>query len=765
MSILKTVIDPFNNRQRYKNIKRLANFEQPMKRITVLFALILLFMTALSSCQSREKIRENLLLKAWDTPYGVPPFDRIDVAHYKPAFEEAMSLHNAQVDAITSNHDDPTFENVVLAFDESGRELEQVALIFGMLCDAESTPELQALQEELMPRLAAHDDAILMNERLFEKIKAVYDKRKVLALDALQERLLEKTYQQFVRSGAKLSAEDKARLAQINESLSLLSVKFGNNLLAENNDYKLVIERSEDLRGIPSGVRSAASDKARALGMKDKWVFTLHKPSMIPFLTYAENRALREAIYTAYLNRGNNGNEYDNKQLINDFARLRVEKAHLLGFDSYAAYVLAEQMAKTPKAAYKLLNEVWTPALESAKDELSQMEALFRQDHSEGGEFASWDWWYYAERLRKQKYALDEQMLQPYFSLGNVRGGIFFLANRLYGITFRPISVPLYHPEATAYEVLDRDESHLGVLYFDFFTRAGKSQGAWCGNYVEQSYKDGKRIAPVVSIVTNFNRPSAGNAALLTLDEVETLFHEFGHALHFLFHDVKYRGLSEVEGDFVELPSQVMENWAFEPEVLRHYATHYRTNEVIPQYMIDKIRRSELFNQGFMTTELVAAALSDLDIHSMTEYKSFDPMAFETEALNAKRGLIPQIQPRYRYPYFAHIFSGGYSAGYYFYIWAEVLDKDAFAAYKESGDLFNRKIADAFRYKLLARGGEQDGMTLYRAFRGQDPDKCAMLKARGLWKETEPELDEQNPAIPVPQILPTQNVEKQKAEN
>ena len=569
-----------------------------------------------------------------------------------------------------------------------------------------------------------------------DRVKAVYDRRGALELDAEQSRLLEKTYRDFVRAGALLDAEQKARLKAINGELSLAAVKFGQNILAENGNYALVLE-SADLDGIPSNVRDQAREKAEATGKKGKYVFTLHKPSLIPFLTYSQKRELREEIYKAYLNRCNNGDEYDNKQLINDFIRLRTEKAHLLGYPSYADYVVADEMAGTTDAVYKLLNEIWTPALERAKGELAEMEELFRKDYPDG-EFASWDWWYYAEKVRKQKYQLEEELLRPYFSLENVQSGIFFLANRLYGITFRPIVVPLYHPDAIAYEVLDADESHLGVLYFDYFPRDGKSQGAWCGNYVEQTYEDGKRVAPVVSIVCNFTRPTSNAPALLTLDETETLFHEFGHALHFLFHDVKYRGLTEVEGDFVELPSQLMENWAFDPEVLKQYAVHYRSNEVIPEYLVAKLRRSELFNQGFMTTELIAASLSDMDIHSITEYEPFDPMEFERKALTEKRGLIPQIEPRYRYPYFSHIFDGGYSAGYYFYTWAEVLDKDVFEAFRESGDLFNKRIADDFRRKILARGGSEDGMTMYRDFRGKDPDKRAMLRSRGLWNEPEP---------------------------
>ena len=715
-----------------------------MKRITALLTLFLAM--TFVSCKSGKTVGENPFFSAWETPYGVPPFDKIEPGHFLPALERGMSLHGAEIDAITSNNDAPTFENVILAYDNSGKMLSQVELIFGMLCAAENTPAMQALEEQVMPLMAAHSDKIRLNEKLFERIRAVYDQRAALGLDAEQSRLLEKTYRDFVRAGALLDAEQKARLKAINEELSLTSVKFGQNILAENNNYALELTAA-DLDGVPVSARDQARDKAEAMGRKGKYVFTLHKPSLIPFLTYASKRELREEIYKAYINRCNNGDQYDNKQLINDFIRLRTEKAHLLGYPSYAAYVVADQMAGTTDAVYGLLEEIWTPALESAKGELSEMEALFKKDFPDG-EFASWDWWYYAEKVRKQKYALDEEMLRPYFSLENVQGGIFFLANRLYGITFRPIVVPLYHPDATAYEVLDVDQSHLGVLYFDYFPRDGKSQGAWCGNYVEQTYEDGKRVAPVVSIVCNFTRPVGDTPALLTLDETETLFHEFGHALHFLFHDVKYRGLTEVEGDFVELPSQLMENWAFDSEVLKQYAVHYRSNEVIPKYLVEKLHRSELFNQGFMTTELIASSLSDMDIHSMTEYAPFDPMEFERKSLTEKRGLIPQIEPRYHYPYFSHIFDGGYSAGYYFYTWAEVLDKDTFEAFRESGDLFNKKIADDFRRKVLARGGSEDGMTMYRDFRGKDPDKKAMLRSRGLLDEPEPSDEDAAPAAP-----------------
>ena len=704
-----------------------------MKRILAI-SLILLAMTQFA-CTSQKTSQQNPLLVEWETPYGVPPFDQIRPEHFLPAFEQAMAEHLAEIELITSLAEEPTFENTILAYDNSGQRLEQVALVFGMLAAAETNEQLQQIEAEVMPLLAAHDDRIALDEALFARIKAVYDARRGLALDAEQQRLLKKIYDGFVRSGALLEGAARERLRAINEELSNVSVRYGQNLLAENNAFSIELT-AKDLDGVPSSVRDLASEKGKEMGVKG-YVFTLHKPSLIPFLTYASRRDLREQLYTAYLNRCNQGNEYDNKQLINDFVRLRTEKAHLLGFDSYADYVISNEMAGTTKAVYDLLNEIWTPALESATKELEKMRELFAQDHPEEN-FASWDWWYYAEKVRKRDYAIDEEMLRPYFSLENVRGGIFFLANRLYGITFRPISVPVYHPEVSAYEVLDTDNSHLGVLYFDFHPRAGKGQGAWCGNYVEQRYRDGERIAPVVAIVCNFTRPTATSPALLTLDETETLFHEFGHALHFLFHDVKYRGLSEVEGDFVELPSQVMENWAFQPELLKHYAVHYRSGEVIPAYLIEKMRRSELFNQGFMTTELIAASLSDLDLHAITSYEPIDVNAFEKNALNERRGLMPEIEPRYRYPYFSHIFDGGYSAGYYFYTWAEVLDKDAFEAFRETGDLFDRATAARLRV-LLESGGSKDGMSLYRAFRGKDPDKVPMLVGRGLM---EPPVEE-----------------------
>lgn len=709
-----------------------------MKPATFFISAFALMSTCVA-CQEEAKVGENPFFTEWETPFGVPPFDKILPAHYMPAFEKALSINDEEIDAIVNNNDKPTFENVILAYDNSGKMLTDVYNVFGMITSADTNEELQAINDKVMPMLSAQSDKISLNERLFAKIKTIYDDRKALNLDAEQLRLVELTYNSFVRGGALLGEEDKNKLKEINDALSSATVSFGNNLLAENNNFHMELS-AEELGGLPNGIRAAAKETAEQMRIKDKWVFTLQYPSWIPFVTYAENRDLREKLYKAYISRGNNGNEYDNKQNINDMVRLRSEKAKLLGYDNYADFVISDQMAKETKSVYSLLNEIWDPALEVAKDELSQMEELFHKDYPEAT-FESWDWWYYAEKLRKKNYNLDEEALRPYFSLENVQSGIFLLANRLYGITFRPIAVPHYNDECTAYEVLDVDNSHIGVLYFDFHPRAGKSQGAWCGNFREQRYEDGKRLAPVLSITCNFSRPQGNTPALLTIDETETLFHEFGHALHFLFHDVKYRGLSEVEGDFVELPSQIMENWAFTPEMLESYAFHYRTNKPIPASLIEKIRKATLFNQGFMTTELTAAALSDLDIHSIENYEPMDVIEFEKNALTEKRGLISQIEPRYHYTYFSHIFAGGYSAGYYFYLWAEVLDQDAFAAFKESGDLFNKKLAKSFREDVLERGGSEPGMDMYRKFRGANPNKDAMLISRGLKEAPVEEVD------------------------
>ena len=700
----------------------------------------------------------NPLLEEWTTEFGIPPFDKIRTEHYAPAFEEAMKMHNEEIAAIVESEEEPTFENVILAMDNAGVKLYELNLIFGMLSSSDLDDEMQEVQNTMMPRIEEHYNSIMLNDKLFERVKVVYDKRKSLKLDELQMRLVEKTYNDFVRSGALLSGEAKERLMKINAELSELSIRFGNNLLKENGSFFIELN-DEQVKELPEGVRNQAREAAEAMGKKGSYVFTLDKPSMLPFLTYSKNRDLRRELYNGYTMRCNNDNEYDNKQLAEDMARLRVEKANLLGYKSYSHYVTADQMAGNPAAVYKLLEEVFEPALESAKRELEDMKEIFRKDFP-GETFEKSDWWYYAEQVRKKKYQLDEEAVRQYLSLDNVRDGMFYLANRLYGITFRPIAAPRYHKECTVYEVLDHDQSHVGVLYLDPYPRKSKSGGAWCGNFTEQRYVNGERKAPVIGIVCNFTPPVGNTPSLLTFDEAETMFHEFGHALHFLFADVRYRGLTDVEGDFVELPSQIMENWAFEPEIMKEYAVHYRTGEVIPDNLIAKIQNASLFNQGFTTTELAAAALIDMDIHSLETYTDLDINDFEKYNLATRRGLIPEIEPRYRYTYFAHIFNGGYSSGYYFYLWAEVLDKDAFEAFKLSSDLCDKELARSFRYDLLAQGGQKPGMEMYRKFRGADPDKTAMLKARGLWQEPvveEPILEEaqiEEPEIVKPAVAP-----------
>ena len=710
-----------------------------MKRLLILSSLMFA-MTMNISCDSVTIVEENNpLLEEWTTEFGVPPFDKIKTKHFEPAFEEAMRIHNEEIAAIVDSNEEATFYNVILALDNAGIKLMEINLIFGMLSSSDLDAEMQEVQNKIIPRVEEHYNSIMLNEGLFNKVKAVYDNRKKMNLDELQMRLVDKTYNDFVRSGALLEGEAKERLMKINAELSELSIRFGNNLLAENGNFKLVLTE-EQVADLPEGVRNQAKESAKAAGEKG-YLFTLDKPSMLPFLTYSKNRDLRRQLYDGYLMRCNNDNEYDNKQLAEDMARLRVEKAHLLGFKSYSHYVTDDQMAGTPEAVYGLLEEIFTPALESAKAELEEMKKIFNEDHP-GETFEKSDWWYYAEQVRQKKYKLDEEAIRQYLSLDNVRDGMFYLANRLYGVTFRPIAAPRYHKECSVYQVLDHDQSHVGVLYIDPYPRKSKSGGAWCGNFTEQRYVDGQRKAPVLGIVCNFTPPVGDTPSLLSFDEAETMFHEFGHALHFLFADVRYRGLSEVEGDFVELPSQIMENWAFEPEIMKEYATHYKSGEVIPDKHIAKIQNAALFNQGFTTTELAAAALIDMDIHSLESYTDMNINDYEQYNLAIRRGLIPEIAPRYRYTYFSHIFNGGYSSGYYFYLWAEVLDKDAFAAFKECRDICDKELAHSFRYDLLAQGGQRPGMEMYRKFRGADPDKTAMLKARGLWKEPVVEVEE-----------------------
>ena len=692
----------------------------------------------LGACNSSKKSDmadvavANPFFTEYTTPFGVPPFEQIKVEHYKSAFLKGMEEQTTEIEAIVNNPDEATFENTIVALDRSGELLTKVAYAFSGQASVNTNDEIQALEQELSPLLSKHSDDISLNPKLFARVKSVYENQAKLNLDKEQKKLLEETYKGFVRGGANLDADKQAELRKLNEQISLLELTFGQNSLKETNAFQLVVDKKEDLSGLPETLVAAAAATAKEAGMEGKWVFTLHNPSVMPFLQYADNRALREKIFNGYINRGNNGNEADNKKVVRDLITLRLEKAKLMGYDDYASFVLEDRMAKSSDKVYALLNEVWTPVLAKAKEELADINAEIKK---EGGNFEAegWDWRYYFEKAKKAKFDLDENQVRPYLKLDNVRDGAFHVAGKLYGITFTPVrNIPLPHPEAQAFECKDKDGTHLGILYFDFFPRASKRGGAWCGTYRSQTYKDGERLAPVVTIVCNFSQPAEGQPALLSADEAETLFHEFGHGLHNLFKDVHYYGVSGVPRDFVELPSQIMEHWVFEPEVLKVYAKHYQTGEVIPAALIEKLDKSGKYGQGFATTEYLAASLLDMDFHVLKEvHDGADVMMFEKTVLG-DRGLLKQIPSRYRTTYFNHTMGGGYTAGYYSYIWAEVLDADAYEAFKETGDIFNPEMAAKFRTYVLTPGGIDDAMDMYKNFRGKEPNTEPLLKNRGL---------------------------------
>ncbi|MDX9881691.1 MAG: M3 family metallopeptidase [Prolixibacteraceae bacterium] len=672
----------------------------------------------------------NPFFAEYETPFQVPPFDRIKIDHYLPALEEGIRQHSAEVDAIVNNPGEPSFENTILAFDQSGELLSKVESVFFPLNSANTNDEMQALARQISPMVTRHEDNISMNAGLFSKIKAIYEKRNGMGLDGQQVRLVEKFYRDFERNGANLPPDKQEILRGINEELAKLSLQFSENVLHETNkNFRLVIDNEKDLAGLPAGAIAQASDQARRDSMEGKWVFTLTRPSMTPFLQYAENRDLREKLYRGYFMRGDNNNQFDNKEIIKRTITLRQQKAQLLGFETFADYIIDINMAKTPSNVYEFLLKLWEPTMKIARQDVKEMQSIIDK---EGGNFqlASWDWWYYAEKLRKAKYKLDENEIKPYFSLENTRDGMFYVAGKLYGITFtHRADLPVYHEEAVAYEVKEADGSHLGVLYLDFHPRDGKRVGAWCTSFRPQTYKNGVKISPVVSMVMNFTRPGSNTPALLSFDEVTTMWHEFGHALHSLFTDGLYkRTARDVPRDFVELPSQVMENWAADPEVMKVYAKHYQTGEAIPDEWIGKIEASGHFNQGFITGEYLAASLLDLDWH--TKYDGSEVNAFEKTSMG-RYGLIDEILPRYRSTYFSHIFTPGYAAGYYVYIWAAQLDTDAFKAFKETGDIYNPELAARFR-ELLAKSGSDEGMNVYRKFRGKDATIDALLEKRGL---------------------------------
>ena len=669
----------------------------------------------------------NPFFSEFKTEFGAPPFDKIKIEHYEPAFKKGIEEQNQNIQAIIDNKQEPDFENTIVAFDNSDPILSRVSAIFFNMTDAETTDELTQLSIKIAPVLSEHNDNIYLNQALFKKVNAVYQKKETAKLTTEQSRLLDETYKSFVRSGANLDNQKQARLREINKELSTLGITFSNNILNENNSFKLVVDKKEDLAGLPDWFCESAAQEAKADGKEGKWLFTLHNASRLPFLQYAENRALREKMYKAYINRGNNNDKNDNKKIITQIVSLRLEKAQLLGFDCYSNFVLDNTMAKNSETVMAFLNNLWQYSLPKAKEEAAELQKLMDKE-GKNEKLEAWDWWYYTEKLRKEKYNLDEEETKPYFKLENVRQGAFDVAHKLYGITLTPLkNIPVYHPDVEVFEVKDADGSHLGVFYVDYFPRPGKSGGAWMSNYREQH----GNIRPLVCNVGSFTKPVGDTPSLLTLDEVETLFHEFGHGLHGLLTKCNYAGISgtNVVRDFVELPSQIMEHWATEPEVLKMYAKHYKTGESMPDSLINKLLKQKTFNQGFMTTELLAAAILDMNLHNLKDVKGLDVVAYEKEAMN-KLGLITEIAPRYRTTYFNHII-GGYAAGYYSYLWANVLDSDAFEAFKEHG-IFDQKTASLFRSNVLEKGNSEDPMTLYKNFRGAEPKLDAMLKNRGM---------------------------------
>ncbi len=680
----------------------------------------------------------NPLLEQPNTPFGVPAFDKVKIEHYLPAFEEAIRQNKAEIDAIVNNEDAPTFENTIVALDRSGLLLDRVTGVFFNVLEADGNDEMNAIAEQVSPMLSELSDGIILNDALFQRVKAVYDEREQLGLNAEQMRLVTQTYKAFADNGANLPEDKKERLKEINQELGLLSLKFGNNVVAETNsdDVKRFITDEALLAGLPESAKAAAAEEAEAAGHPGEWLFTPKRTSFTPVLQYCENRELRKQLLMDYTTRGNHDNENDNKAVIVREMELRIERAKLFGYDNPADYILADCMAKNHQTVDAFLASVWAPSLEAAKREAAELQALLEQDLP-GEKLQPWDWWFYAEKLRKAKYDLDEEELKPYFELNNVRKGAFGVATKLYGLQFEKLeNMPVYNPEVEVFKVTEADGSLVGILYTDYFPRAGKRPGAWMNNILPQ-YIDAEGVdhRPVIINVGNFNKPTAGNPSLLSMDDVETLFHEFGHALHGLLSKAHYKSLSgtNTPRDFVELPSQFMENYVYEPEVLKTYAFHYETGEVIPDELIEKINKASAFNQGFVTTELLSASILDMDFHELTSAEGLDVNAFEAESLK-KMGMIDEIIVRYRPTFYNHIFTTGYEAGYYSYTWSAVLDADAFAAFKETGDLFEAETAKRFRH-LLEQGGTRDAQELYLEFRGKEADPKYLLIRKGFVKE------------------------------
>jgi peptidyl-dipeptidase Dcp len=703
-----------------------------MRKLLALVVLALAALPVFAQQAAAPAAAANPFFEEWATPFGVPPFGQIKEAHYLPAFQEGIARERKEIDAIAKDPQGPTFANTIEPIDQSGEFLDRAQIVFYGQLSAETNDTLQGIAKEVAPMLSALNDDINLNEALFARVKTVWEKRDALGLTQEQKKLVEERYKDFVRGGANLDAKGKERLRTINKELSLIGLKFGDNVLKETNAYRLVIEKKEDLAGLPPGVVSAAADAAKGAKLDGKWVFGLQAPSIWPFLQYADSRELRRQILTAYTTRADHGEAYDNKAILSKIAALRAEKAQLLGYKTWADFVLDRNMAKVPSKVYGLLDQLWTPALVVAHKEATDIQAAIKAG---GGDFMlePWDWRYYSEKVKKSRYDFDEEALRPYFKLDNVRDGAFYVANRLYGITFTErTDIPKYNVEVRSFEVRDADGTFLGVFMTDYHPRPGKRGGAWSGRYRDQYFKDGKDVRPIVVNVCNFSRPTGDTPALLSLEEVETLFHEFGHGLHSLFSRVHYKGVSRVPRDFVELPSQIMESWVLEPDVLKVYAKHWKTGEVIPSDLVAKVDRARKYGQGFASVEYLAASYLDMDWHTLSQPREENATAFENASM-AKIHMMPEIIVRYRSLYFSHIFGpgGGYSAGYYSYIWAEVLVADAFQVFVEKG-IFDQATAKSFRTNILERPGTEDAMTVYVRFRGHEPSVGPLLAKRGL---------------------------------
>ena len=711
-----------------------------MKRLILITALLFIV-----SCQQESKMDPNInpFFQEWNTPYEVPPFLDIKDEHYMPAYEQGMKENLEEIDAIVNNPEAPTFANTIEELERTGQLLSKVGRVFSNLASSNTNPKLQELQRELSPMLSAHYDKISLNEGLFNRVNAIWQNRENLDLTKEQTKLLNDTRKGFVRSGALLSEDQKERISEINSKISGLSTSFGQNLLAETNGFELILEAS-DLEGLSEGVIAAAADAASQKmdaaesdeekdKYNDKYVFTPHRSSMYPFLTESTRRDLREKLYNSYVMRGDNNNDKDNKEIAAQIAKLRAERAQIMGYKTHAHFILDDNMLKTPEEVYDLLYKLWKPAVKRAKVEVADMQAVA---DSEGHDFkvAAWDWWHYSEKVRKEKYDLDESAIKPYLSLDNVLQGVFNTTNKLWGLNFTEIfDIDLYHPDARIWEVTDKDGSHLGIFIGDYFTRSNKRGGAWMSSFKGQSNLDG-RERPIVVNVCNFPAPVGDDPALLSFDNVVTLFHEFGHAMHGTLTDVKYGSMAGTSGprDFIELPSQLLEHWASEPQVLKSFATHYETGEPIPDELIEKLLNASKFNQGFINTEYLAASLLDMDWHTISADDELkDANKFESESMK-KVGLIGEIAPRYRTTYFAHIFSGGYSSGYYSYVHAAVLDSDAFEAFKEAGDVFDPNLSSKLRSSIYSMGSTEEAMDLFVDFRGRKPVIEPLLKVRGL---------------------------------